>query len=192
MKRLQKYTSSYVVLAATIAILVATVVSPDHVTAGDRTALRTDLPAMVYGIAVENPHLGGAVVRPRCRRWSAQYGVSAFWSRAEGSGYLQLGLKALARRNLRSETRGTSGWYAALGAQTLWMQHDGNDRLTTVVIGPALEAGYRIAPGGGGFILEPYLGVSAVAGPRFSDGNTAIGSNAGVYGGVAIGRLLGG
>ncbi len=179
--------------AAVVLLLGLALVFCASLEASEPTAVQTEVPGLLYGVRVDNPQLSIAVVRPRSTRWSVQYGASAVWSRAEGAAYRQLSVKALGRRALGGNPHTPSGWFAAVGATAAWFRMDGTDSVTAVVFGPACEAGYRLVPGAGAFLLEPYLGAAVVLGPRFgAGGGTQPGSNAGLYGGISVGWLLGG
>ncbi len=162
-----------------------------QVGASERVAVQTQVPELVYGVAVDNPQLSIGVVWPHSSRWSVHCRAAVVWSRAEGAAYRQVSVATLARRALGGDQSTADGWYAAAGATAAWFDMDGADSITAVVLGPTVEVGYRFLPGAGRLLLEPYVGAGCVAGPRFrNSGGTEFGSNAGLYGGISLGWLL--
>lgn len=149
----------------------------------------------IYAIANGMPRLVAGAGFPITGTFALDARALVEWYPDADNGFFQMKIDALARwyaSGAKSRGGNLAGPYLALGVGVGYARLTGDETVTILAAGPVAEAGARIPIGALPVFVEPCIGYSFAAGPRFG-GNSGSGGNPrfGIARGVNAGLRLG-
>lgn len=154
----------------------------------------------IYAATNGMPRLVAGAGFPITGRFALDARALVEWYPDADDGFFQMKVDGLARwyalgaktRSVKSREGNLAGPYLALGVGLGYARLSGDDTVTILAAGPVAEAGARISIGALPVFVEPFIGYSLTAGPRFaSDSGSGDSPRFGIARGANAGLRLG-